>query len=176
MRARLCPTLGDPKNCGPPGSSVRGISQARILEWVAVSSSRESSQHREWTYASCVSHMGRRTFYHCTTVKYLSVASVNASDSKITMSRACLPSFLSSFLPCIFNSLLTRGFLAKTNSCGWWFLFWLAKRSVMSLTLCRLLHSICTPRTPVKSSPAHWVSFSLSLSESIPKNFVFLLF
>ena len=154
MCTRLCPTLSDPTNCGPPGSSVRGISQARILEWVAVSSSRASSQHRDQTYVSYVSHIGRQIFYHRTTVQYLSVASINASDSKIKMSRACLPSFLSSFLPCIFNLLLTGGFLAKTNACGWRFLFWLAKTSVMSLTLCRLLRSIGTSHTPVKSSPA----------------------
>ena len=38
-----CPTLGDPVDCSPPGSSVHGILQARILEWVAVPSSRGSS-------------------------------------------------------------------------------------------------------------------------------------
>ena len=40
--ARLCPTFGDPMNCSPPGSSVHGISQERILEWVTISSSRGS--------------------------------------------------------------------------------------------------------------------------------------
>ena len=40
------PTLCDPMDCSLPGSSVYGISQARILEWVAISSSRESSQSR----------------------------------------------------------------------------------------------------------------------------------
>ena len=35
--AQLCPTLCDPVNCSPPGSSVHGILQARILEWVAKS-------------------------------------------------------------------------------------------------------------------------------------------
>ena len=34
--AELCPTLSDPKDCRPPGSSVHGISQARILERVAI--------------------------------------------------------------------------------------------------------------------------------------------
>ena len=34
-----CPTLRDPMDCSPPGSSVHGILQARILEWVAISSS-----------------------------------------------------------------------------------------------------------------------------------------
>ena len=36
--AQSCPTLCDPMDCSPPGSSVHGISQARILEWVAISS------------------------------------------------------------------------------------------------------------------------------------------
>ena len=40
--AQSCPTLCDPVDCSPPGSSVHGILQARILEWVAISfSSRE---------------------------------------------------------------------------------------------------------------------------------------
>ena len=38
-----CPTLYDPMDCSPPGSSVHGISQARILKWVAISFSRGSS-------------------------------------------------------------------------------------------------------------------------------------
>ena len=41
-----CLTLCDPVDCSPPGSSVRGILQARILEWVAISFSRGSSQPR----------------------------------------------------------------------------------------------------------------------------------
>ena len=43
FHARSCPTLCNPLGCNPPGSSVHGISQARILEWVAISSSRGSS-------------------------------------------------------------------------------------------------------------------------------------
>ena len=42
--AQLCPTLCDPMDCSTPGSSVCGILQARILEWVAISSSRSSIQ------------------------------------------------------------------------------------------------------------------------------------
>ena len=37
VRAQSCPTLCDSRDCGPPGPSVHGISQARILEWVAIS-------------------------------------------------------------------------------------------------------------------------------------------
>ena len=40
---QLCPTLCNPMDCSPPGSSVHGISQARILEWVSISFSRGSS-------------------------------------------------------------------------------------------------------------------------------------
>ena len=46
---QLCPTLCDPMDCGPPGSSVHGIFQARILEWVAISFSRGSSHPRDRT-------------------------------------------------------------------------------------------------------------------------------
>ena len=41
--AQLCPTLCDPMDCSLPGSSLHGILQARVLEWVAISFSRGSS-------------------------------------------------------------------------------------------------------------------------------------
>ena len=50
--AQPCPTLCDPINCSPPGSSVHGILQVRILECVAMPSSRGSSQPRAWTQVS----------------------------------------------------------------------------------------------------------------------------
>ena len=52
--AQLCPALCDPMDCSLPGSSVHGILQARTLEWVAISSSREPSQPRDWTQVSCI--------------------------------------------------------------------------------------------------------------------------
>ena len=45
--AQSCPTLCDPMDCSPPGSSVHGILQAGTLEWVAISSYRKSSQPRD---------------------------------------------------------------------------------------------------------------------------------
>ena len=45
-------TLCDPMECSPPGSSLHGILQARILEWVALHSSRGSSQPRDGTQVS----------------------------------------------------------------------------------------------------------------------------
>ena len=52
--AQSCPTLCDPVDCSLPGSSVHGICQARILEWVAISFSRGSSQLRDWTWVFCI--------------------------------------------------------------------------------------------------------------------------
>ena len=49
---QLCLTLCDPMDCSSLGSSVHGILQARMLEWVAIPSSRGSSQPREWTWVS----------------------------------------------------------------------------------------------------------------------------
>ena len=51
--AHSYPTLCDLIDCSPPGSSVREIFQARILEWVAISFSKGSSQPRDWTQVSC---------------------------------------------------------------------------------------------------------------------------
>ena len=48
-----CPALCGPTDCSPPGSSVHGIFQARILEWAAISFSRGSSQPGDWTQVSC---------------------------------------------------------------------------------------------------------------------------
>ena len=52
--AQSCLTFCDPMNCSLPGSSVHGIFQARILEWVAISFSRGSSQPRVQTWVSCI--------------------------------------------------------------------------------------------------------------------------
>ena len=64
MLSQWCPTPYDPMHCSPSGSSVRGISQARILEWVAVFCSRGSSWPRDRTWVSCI---GRQILYHCAT-------------------------------------------------------------------------------------------------------------
>ena len=62
--AQLCLTLCDPVDLSLPGSSVHGILQARILEWVAVPSSRGSSEPViEPTYLK-VSGIGRWVHYH----------------------------------------------------------------------------------------------------------------
>ena len=65
-----CPTLRDPMDCGPPGSSVHGILQARILEWVALHSSRESSRPRDRICISKDPCIGRQALYHECHLKY----------------------------------------------------------------------------------------------------------
>ena len=60
--AQPCPTLCYPVDCSPPGFSVHGIVQARILEWVAISSSRGSSQPADRTHVSCSSCIAGRFF------------------------------------------------------------------------------------------------------------------
>ena len=62
--AKSCPTLCNPLDCSLPGLSVHGISQARILEWVAISFCRGSFQHGDRT---CISHIGRQILYHWAT-------------------------------------------------------------------------------------------------------------
>ena len=62
--AMSCLTLCDLVDSSWPDSSVGGILQARILEWVAIPSSRGSSQPRDRTH---ISYIGRQILYYCTT-------------------------------------------------------------------------------------------------------------
>ena len=52
--AQSCPTPCDPMDCSPPGSSVHGILQARILEWVAIPFSSGSYQPRDQIWVSYI--------------------------------------------------------------------------------------------------------------------------
>ena len=61
---RSCPVLCDPVDSSPPGSPVHGSLQAKVLEWVAMASSRGSSRPRDQTRISYVSRVGRRALYH----------------------------------------------------------------------------------------------------------------
>ena len=62
---KSCPTPCDPMDCSPPGSSVYGLLQARILERVVISFSRGSSQPRVQTHVSCI---GRWVLHHWATL------------------------------------------------------------------------------------------------------------
>ena len=67
-RSVVSDSVSNPMKCSPPGSSVSGIFQARILEWVAISSSRGSFRPRERTHVSCI---GRQILYHWATWEVL---------------------------------------------------------------------------------------------------------
>ena len=54
---KLCLTLCDPMDCSLPGSYVHGISQVRILEWVAISYSRGSPWSKDQTHVSCLTNI-----------------------------------------------------------------------------------------------------------------------
>ena len=64
-KSTLC--YSDSVDSSPSGSSVHGIFQVRILEWVAISYSKQSSWPRDQTCVSCVSCMARRIIHHCAT-------------------------------------------------------------------------------------------------------------
>ena len=96
VRAQSCLTLlCNPMDCTPPGSSNHRILQARILEWIAVSSSRGSSWPRDWTCVSCIA----RGF--CTAKPSGKLASVWVGKHLLhkpllfNLSMNCLPTLLS---------------------------------------------------------------------------------
>ena len=102
-----CLTLCDPKDCSPLGFSVHGIIQARILERVAMPSSRGSSQPRDQTQ---VSHIAGRFFtiwatrealYHINNIIYL--------DAQIVQE------FISSWLLCLFKTLNSHENTSNSN-------------------------------------------------------------
>ena len=68
-----CPTLCDPVDCSPLGSSVYGILQTRIMGWVAITSSRGSSQPRYQICVSFASCISRLILYHSAIGKPISV-------------------------------------------------------------------------------------------------------
>ena len=65
--AQSCLSPWNTIDCSLPGSSVYGIFQARILEWVDISFSRGSSSPKDWTLVSCVSCICRKLIYHWVT-------------------------------------------------------------------------------------------------------------
>ena len=65
--AQSCLTLCDLMDCSLLGSSMHGMFQAKILQWVAISFSRRPSQPRDGTHVSCISYTDRQLLYHCAT-------------------------------------------------------------------------------------------------------------
>ena len=105
-------TLCDPMDCIPPGSSVHGIIPARILEWVAISFFRRSSQSRDWTHISHVFCIGRQILYHWGTWEVFDLFTCNVITGKEEHPSAILlfSIFLISFLLLFLSSFVTELF------------------------------------------------------------------
>ena len=99
--AQSCPTLCDPMHCSPPGSSVHGIFQVRILEWVAISFSRGSSWPKNWTR---LTHIAGR----CFTLWTIREAPITERGVLKFPTRLwiCLVSLFYQLVPCIFSCSL----------------------------------------------------------------------
>ena len=82
--AKLCLTLCDPMDYSPPGSSAHGLFQARVLQWAAISSSRGSSQPRDWTHVSCISCTVRQILDHWATWEAHSTLTLQQKADKNT--------------------------------------------------------------------------------------------
>ena len=79
-----CPTLCDLMNCSPSGSSVHGIFQTKILEWVVISFSKGSSWARDQTHVSCIFCICRQILYHWATRYHLSLCCCSVFKSCLT--------------------------------------------------------------------------------------------
>ena len=93
--AQLWPTLWNPMDRSQPSSSVHGVLQARILEWVAISLLRESSRTRDWTHDS---YIGRQLLYPWATWEVHVFPDLHPQLSS-PLTSPCLLSSLSSLFP-----------------------------------------------------------------------------
>ena len=108
MRVQSCPSLGDLMDCSLPGSSVHGIFQARLLEWVAIFSSRGSSQGlnphllHHFTLTGCILN----SFSHLTLCNPMDCNLPSSSvhgflQATILSGLPCPPHWQADFLPLI---------------------------------------------------------------------------
>ena len=112
-------------NYSPPGSSVHGIFQARILEWAAISFNRGSSQPRDPTGVSCIP--GR--FFYC--LSYQESPNLHQMSSQnMYLSISSLPSFLLCFPPEIFFFTIHIQHFLETYFLSSWFFAQMVKYSM----------------------------------------------
>ena len=119
-----CPTLCNPMDSSPPGSSVHGILQARILEWLALSSSRISSQLRGRTHVSQSLALAGRFFMtsgtreaHVHTCKYIYICTNiyvhKQDDGKKTKDKKCRKNRIGSRVLTVDNSFSIKTHIHK---------------------------------------------------------------
>ena len=126
--ARSCLILVWPHDCSPLGSSVHGVFQARILEWVAISFSRGSSWPKDWTCVSCI---GRQILYNWMTgeapVRLYTINIIISQtiklneNSKVSVYVYDLISLANMFVMCVFTVDRKSNTWLNQNSGQWLF-------------------------------------------------------
>ena len=128
----------DPMGCSPPGSSVYGILQAKILEWVAMSSCRRSSWPRDQTHISYIFCIGRHIIYHWSHLGnphvtfswplYLWFLSIRFNQPQFMQycSIHCWKTSLGKW-PCTVRTCVVQGSIVYFELKNKWMLFWEAK-------------------------------------------------
>ena len=134
--AQLCPTLCNPVDCSPPCSSVHGIFQARVLEWVAISFSGGSSLPRDWTQ---VSHIVSKTLYRLSHQGSPNVRKASIKELSLTYQKNGPQCAWSSF-----TAVETLGIFHSLSSLHSWS-GWFAKTCQEVAMKCRSVHATdCT--------------------------------
>ena len=145
--AKSFPTLCNPMDCSPPNSSVHGTSQARIQEWISISFSMGSSQHRDWTCISCV---GRHILY-CWAIREVPILCDHSSKPE--------------FFPLL---LRHDGIQISTESVS-------KKLWKMKVKVTQLCPTLCDPidftvHGILQARILEWVAFSFSRRSSQPRD------
>ena len=144
--AQLCLTLCDPMDDSLPGSSVHGIFQARILEWVVISFSRGSSQPRDWTHVSWASCIGQGLLHRFTTWEAIGYIHISSCNLKKIFLQPSLTRNIGLESVCIWTS----HFLSLSLS----FLLHKMKRQIKCIKDLKNLHAICLRNST--SMPLTW--------------------
>ena len=92
--AQPCPTLCDPLDCSPPGSSVHGIPPDKNIGVGCHALLQGSSQPKDQTHVSCISCVGKQIFYHCATreahkYQYIMVLKIKFKNPDETKNQLC---------------------------------------------------------------------------------------
>ena len=173
------PTLWDPMDSCPPGSSVHGISQARILEWLAVSYLRGSFQPRDQTQVSCIAggFFTTRVTRESSKVIILIIALLRYNSHIIQL--ICQKYSIQWFLVCSQNSASSVIVVAQSLSCVQLFVTpWTATHLTVLhyLRVCSNSHPLSQWCHPTISSSVARFSFchqSFPTSRSFPMNWLF---
>ena len=150
--------LCDPMDCTPPGFSVHGIFQARILEWVAISFFRASSWPRDWTQVSCISECSALRFFTTESPGKSHVLKIQTNDLFLGYSQCLLD--LRGVLCCAHSTVTSQTSQFPTGPRLGLYNSWSAPHLLN--TTCRKF--IVITRSCYMSSFGHWGVSNISVS------------